>query len=46
VGGTVINSVHAVDIDDDGFVDLVATFDRSGLSGLTNDALVWFRNTR
>ncbi len=44
-GVTFINSIHVVDIDGDGFNDIVATFDRSGLSGLSNDALVWFRST-
>ncbi len=46
VGSTSINSIRVVDLDGDGANDLVATFDRNGLSGLTNDALVWFRNTR
>ena len=46
VGSTLINSIRVVDLDGDGANDLVATFDRNGLSGLTNDALVWFRNTR
>jgi hypothetical protein len=45
-GTTFINSILVVDLDGDGATDLVATFDRSGLSGLSNDALVWFRNTR
>jgi hypothetical protein len=45
-GTTFINSILVVDLDGDGANDLVATFDRSGLSGLSNDALVWFRNTR
>lgn len=45
-GTTSINSLVVVDLDGDGANDLVATFDRSGLSGLTNDALVWFRNTQ
>lgn len=45
-GTTVMNSIIVTDLDDDGFSDLVVTLDRSGLSGLTNDALVWFRNTR
>ncbi len=36
-----INSVHAVDIDDDGRLDIVATFDREGTD---NDLIVWFRN--
>ena len=37
-----INSVHAVDIDDDGRLDIVATFDREGTD---NDVIVWFQNT-
>ncbi len=45
-GETFINSILIVDLDGDGANDLVATFDRTGLSGLTNDALVWFRNTQ
>ncbi len=45
-GTTFINSILVVDLDGDGANDLVATFDRSGLSGLSNDALVWFRSTR
>ncbi len=45
-GTTFINSILVVDVDGDGANDIVATFDRSGLSGLSNDALVWFRNTR
>lgn len=36
-----INSVHAVDIDGDGRLDIAATLDRIGVN---NDALVWFRN--
>jgi hypothetical protein len=36
-----INSVHAVDIDDDGRLDIVATFDREGTD---NDLIVWFQN--
>jgi len=44
-GTTFINAILVVDLDEDGANDLVATFDRSGLSGVTNDALVWFRNT-
>ncbi len=46
VGSTKINSIQVVDLDGDGANDLVVTLDRSGLSGLSNDALVWFRNTR
>ncbi len=37
-----INSVHAVDIDGDGRLDITATFDREGVD---NDVLVWFQNT-
>ena len=33
------------DLDCDGGNDLVVTLDRSGLSGLSNDAITWFRNT-
>jgi len=42
---TLINSIVIVDLDVDGSDDFIATFDRRGLSGLTNDALVWFQNT-
>ena len=45
-GSSFMNSILVIDLDDDGANDLVVTLDRSGLSGLTNDALVWFRNTR
>lgn len=44
-GVTFVNSIHVVDLDNDGYNDIVATFDRSGGSGLSNDALVWFRST-
>lgn len=44
--GTVINSVLAADIDGDGDTDIVVTLDRTDRSGLTNDALAWFRNNR
>ena len=43
---SMMNSILVVDLDGDGANDLVVTLDRTGLSGLTNDALVWFRNTR
>jgi hypothetical protein len=43
---TFINSATIVDMDGDGDNDIVATLDRNGLSGLTNDVLVWFRNGR
>ncbi len=45
-GTTFINTIHVADIDGDGKNDMLVTLDRSGLSGLSNDALVWFRNTR
>ncbi len=45
-GGTLINSILVVDLDGDGSNDLITPLDRSGLSGLTNDAIVWFRNTQ
>ena len=43
-GTTLINSILVTDLDGDGADDLVIPLDRSGLSGLTNDALVWLRN--
>lgn len=43
---TFINSILVVDLDGDGATDIITTLDRSGLSGLSNDALVWFRNSR
>lgn len=43
---TFINCIIVTDLDNDGRNDFVVTMDRAGLSGLTNDALVWFRNTR
>lgn len=45
-GETFMNSIAVTDLNGDGRVDLVVTLDRSGLSGLSNDALVWFRSTR
>ena len=42
--GTIINAIEVVDLDGDGFVDIIGTLDRRGLSGVTNDALIWFRN--
>ncbi|MHC4067861.1 MAG: FG-GAP-like repeat-containing protein, partial [Planctomycetota bacterium] len=41
---TFVNTLLIVDIDGDGFNDIVGTIDRNEFSGLTNDALVWFRN--
>jgi hypothetical protein len=45
-GNTMITSITIVDLDGDGRLDLIAPLDRTGLSGLSNDALVWFRNSR
>ncbi|MCB9851114.1 MAG: VCBS repeat-containing protein [Phycisphaerales bacterium] len=45
-GGTLINSLIIVDVDGDGYNDIIATLDRGALSGLSNDALVLFRNNR
>jgi hypothetical protein len=44
--GSAINSLLIIDLDGDGRNDILATLDRGGLSGLSTDALVWFRNTR
>lgn len=43
--GTVIYSLDIVDIDGDGANDIVGTIDRRVRSGLTDDTLIWFRNT-
>lgn len=43
--GSVIYGLTIVDLDGDGANDIVATFDRRTLSGLTDDTLLWFRNT-
>jgi hypothetical protein len=43
--GSVIYGLNIVDLDGDGANDIVATFDRRTLSGLTSDTLIWFRNT-
>lgn len=45
-GTTLMNSITIADLDGDGANDIIVTLDRSGLSGLSNDALVWFRNTQ
>lgn len=44
--GTLVNTLLIVDIDGDGFNDIVGTIDRVEFSGLTNDALIWFHNER
>ncbi|MHC4611650.1 MAG: FG-GAP repeat domain-containing protein, partial [Planctomycetota bacterium] len=43
--GTVIYSLTVVDLDDDGFGDVIGTLDRRVFSGLADDTLIWFRNT-
>ncbi|MCH7813679.1 MAG: VCBS repeat-containing protein [Planctomycetes bacterium] len=43
--GTIIYGLTVVDIDGDGFGDVVGTLDRRTFSGLTDDTLIWFRNT-
>ncbi|MHC5111627.1 MAG: FG-GAP repeat domain-containing protein [Planctomycetota bacterium] len=43
---TFMNTIFPIDLDGDGSNDLIVPLDRKGLSGLTNDALVWFRNLR
>jgi len=45
-GGSLINTLIIVDVDGDGFNDIIATLDRGALSGLSNDALVLFVNNR
>jgi FG-GAP-like repeat len=41
---TIINKVRVVDLDGDGEPDILGTLDRRGQSGLTNDAVIWYRN--
>jgi hypothetical protein len=43
---THINSLLVVDLDADGRIDIVGTLDRRTASGLSDDRLVWYRNTR
>ena len=43
--GTVLNALAIVDIDGDGYDDVIGTLDRRTLSGLNDDTLIWFRNT-
>ena len=45
VSTTLINQLRVVDLDGDGRLDVLSTLDREGQSGLTNDAIIWFRNT-
>lgn len=43
---SVINSLIVVDVDGDGMNDIVGTLDRRSGAGLSDDRLVWYRNTR
>ncbi len=43
---THINALLIVDLDEDGRNDIVGTLDRRLDSGLSDDRLVWYRNTR
>jgi len=43
---THINTLLVVDLDDDGRNDIVGTLDRRDGSGLSDDRLVWYRNTQ
>lgn len=43
---TWINDLLVVDLDGDGKNDVVGTLDRRTGSGLTDDRIVWYRNTR
>ena len=43
---TSINSLLVVDLDGDGRTDVVGTLDRRTGTGLSDDRLVWYRNTR
>lgn len=42
---TLINELLVVDLDADGTTDVIGTIDRRDQSGVTNDAVVWFRNS-
>lgn len=44
VTSTIINALQIVDLDGDGRLDLLATLDRRGQAGITNDAVIWYRN--
>jgi hypothetical protein len=43
---TCINSLLVVDLDGDGKNDIIGTLDRRSGSGLSDDRLVWYRNTK
>lgn len=40
----IVNEVLIVDLDGDGQADFIATLDRQTQSGLSDDALIWYRN--
>ena len=42
---TVINTLLVVDLDQDGRADIVGTLNRRSGAGLSDDRLVWYRNT-
>lgn len=43
---TSINALLVVDLDGDGRMDVIGTLDRRTGTGLSDDRLVWYRNTR
>jgi len=43
---TSINDLLIVDLDEDGRLDIVGTLDRRSGAGLSDDRLVWYRNTK
>ena len=43
---TNINTLLVVDLDGDGKCDIVGTLDRRSGAGLSDDRIVWYRNTR
>ena len=43
---THVNSLLVVDLDGDGKDDIIGTLDRRSGSGLSDDRLVWYRNTK
>lgn len=43
---THVNSLLVVDLDGDGRNDIIGTLDRRSGSGLSDDRLVWYRNTK
>jgi hypothetical protein len=42
---TNINELVILDLNNDGFNDIIATFDRRQGAGVSDDVLLWFRNT-